>query len=212
MYKWQSNPCGGDWNHNSDGCVRTVHACALTPCICAHIYNWHEHIHRYTWEQRADYINAIWGECLGSTAQHILCVSRPSEIRFMDGCGTTRWGPEQWLFVCCFFLLAVIIAPPPPPPLWTLPDTQASMPAHTCTHLGSHRNASTLLQQISTCAFLEIETYKWGEYMEFFWESWFFRFWKMWDQDWSCYLDFVDFSRYRTATLYKHSNMSILFS
>lgn len=31
----------------------------------------------------------------------------------MAGCGGTRWGTEQWLFVCCSFLLAVIIAPPP---------------------------------------------------------------------------------------------------
>ena len=38
----------------------------------------------------ADYINAIWGECLGSTAQHILCVSPPSEMRFMDGCDEAR--------------------------------------------------------------------------------------------------------------------------
>lgn len=47
----------------------------------------------------------------------------------------------------CLFvvvLLAVIIAPPPL--LRMPPDTQASMPAHTCTHLHTHRNASTLLQ------------------------------------------------------------------
>lgn len=44
------------------------------------------------------------GECLGSTAQHIPSVSRPGEIRFIEGCGTTRWGPEQWLFVCCSFI------------------------------------------------------------------------------------------------------------
>lgn len=83
-------------------CVCTIHACAFQRYICVHVWNWHKH--RYTWEQCADYINAIWGECLGSTAQHILCVSRPGEIRFMEGCGTTRWGPEQWLFVCCCFI------------------------------------------------------------------------------------------------------------
>lgn len=35
-------------------------------------------------------VHAIWEECLGSTAQHILRVSCPGEISFMEGCGTTR--------------------------------------------------------------------------------------------------------------------------
>lgn len=55
-----------------------MHMCALQ-----------EHIHRYTWGQRAGYINAASGECLGSTAQHILCQC-PSESGFMAGCGGAR--------------------------------------------------------------------------------------------------------------------------
>lgn len=46
----------------------------------------------------------------------------------------------------CLFvvvLLAVIIAPPP---LKDASYAQASMPAHTCTHLHTHRNATRLLQ------------------------------------------------------------------
>lgn len=54
-----------------------------------HICALQEHIHRYTWGQRAGYINAASGECLGSTAQHILCQC-PSESGFMAGCGGAR--------------------------------------------------------------------------------------------------------------------------
>lgn len=61
---------------------------------------------------RGGSVPAVLGECLGSTAQHILCQC-PNETAFMAGCGGARWGAEQWLFVCCSFLLAVIIAPPP---------------------------------------------------------------------------------------------------
>lgn len=58
----------------------------------------------------------------------------------------------------CLFVVIFIGAdncPPPPPPSFPLkmhPDTQASVPAHTCTHLGSHRNASTrAILEIETC-------------------------------------------------------------
>lgn len=54
-----------------------------------HICALQEHVHRYTWGQRAGYINAASGECLGSTAQHILCQC-PSESGFMAGCGGAR--------------------------------------------------------------------------------------------------------------------------
>lgn len=106
---------------------------------------------------------------------------------------------------CLFvvFLLAVIIAPPPL--IRMPPDARASMPAHTCTHLHTRRNAFTLLQ---ACAHTHTQTHAshfnenfhvcisgdlWflpeqtvtdtcGENMEF--KKMFSEIWKMKMQDW----------------------------
>lgn len=154
-------------------CVCTSHACAFYILhICVHVCNWHEHAHRYTWEQCVDGISAIWGDCLGSTAQHIFCVSRPGEIRFMEGCGTARWGPEQWLFVCCCFIGSDNCSPSPFKDASRYTGEHAGTHMHTltypqecvhtpagmcaCTHKCRHMHSG--LMKISTRASLQIDS------------------------------------------------------